>query len=52
MTFDIGNAIQEDSKAIWEGKKYIELRSGFNKNSYGMKMHPICKQCIGIATKP
>ena len=46
--FDIGNAIKEGSKAIWKGKNYENLRSGFNRKEYGINMHPVCKRCIGL----
>lgn len=46
--FNLGNAIEEDIRKIWQSKEYKKLRDGFKKKDYGLNMHPACKKCIGL----
>ena len=45
---NLGNAIENDIKKIWQSQKYKSLREGFNKKYYGQKMESMCKRCIGM----
>lgn len=47
LQFNLGNAIEENIKKIWNNEKYKTLREGFSKKRYGLKMHPLCIKCFG-----
>jgi radical SAM protein with 4Fe4S-binding SPASM domain len=48
LQFDLGNAVTDDTKAIWKGKNYEDLRSEFAAKRNNEKMHPNCRGCIGL----
>ncbi|MBI5739888.1 MAG: SPASM domain-containing protein [Nitrospirae bacterium] len=44
--FNLGNALKENIKDVWRGRKYYALRRGFTKKDYGEKLHPNCRKCM------
>lgn len=47
--FSLGNAATHDFKEIWRGEAFSLLRSGFASERYGEKMHPVCRNCVGLS---
>jgi len=46
--FGIGNALQQDSRAVWRCQPYRALRAAFGKSGYGKELHPVCRDCLGM----
>lgn len=42
--FDLGNAVSQDTKAIWQSDAFRSLRQGFSVES---QMHILCRKCLG-----
>jgi MoaA/NifB/PqqE/SkfB family radical SAM enzyme len=47
-SFDLGNAITEDTRDIWCSDNYQSLRRAFTKEEYRKEMNPICRKCLGL----
>ena len=47
--FNIGNAFSDNLKATWNNKRYIELRSGFQRKNFPMEIDDCCKNCYKSA---
>ena len=46
----LGNASAAGGlRAVWRNEAYQALRQGFSRRRYGEAMHPVCRECLGLA---
>ncbi|MBF0110396.1 MAG: radical SAM protein [Magnetococcales bacterium] len=49
--FRLGNAIETDTREIWHGPSYETIRRGFSSSTPVEEVHPVCRLCLGLASK-
>ncbi len=52
QSFDLGNAINDNSVDIWRSEGYRTLRQGFSSAEDLTMMNPICRRCMGYESAP